>query len=715
MLTLTHKDINLLSCDYIKKNIKLLLSDDSDYQSFNKILYRGDFIPQSFTVGDILLQDTCFNQSSIQDNVWLMEVINFLLTSLVSSYRINIINISEVFDIIKNNLYKFLIFELDGKPLKDIIWNQEFINIAENIIRFSLFGKINNDISTHVEYNYWANKVVPELFQAKRVQIYELSLSDLLKISIASGATALDLKGSFSAAAAHSNVGIPFCDRLNDSIDEMVEYYYAELRKLANSPTPIFEMNRFIQMIENNSSVSIVYFTDDNFESYFDLLFIQQLLKEYDHLKISIVPKNGYHGNDTSYVDLLKFILPLNIYEDLNIFIEQGRLSISCYGPRMGAVNLFKLSNQVIDLITNCTFLVIKGCRAFELIQGGLNKPLFSAQIVLRDITEIMTGYDTSLSPILFSYLAPGEYAFFGVKPQHRRVKEFSNSRMAKVCLSTFKDHQKRLSLEKPEDIIFEFNRLMEVKANYSEDVLPLNVELNLLAEKLLAVTEKHYNQTCQQYSKLRGKEPDKSTKEHLDILIDYANKYSECQNKNLSLIDIGTGSGRDLKYASKKLGLKVFGIDNSNGFIGILDRLSEKNVIPRNSYTKADMRNLSFIPDESFDITRFNCSLLHLPIVDKGYMADLALEEGRRILKKRGLIYVQVKMGDGLQIVDTREGLGGRIFQMYSKELLIKLLERNGFNILLLNEFLYMDGREKRLYTIARKMIHYNISKNLF
>ena len=98
-------------------------------------------------------------------------------------------------------------------------------------------------------------------------------------------------------------------------------------------------------------------------------------------------------------------------------------------------------------------------------------------------------------------------------------------------------------------------------------------------------------------------------------------------------------------------------------------------------------MRDLPF-DNNSFDVVRQNASLLHLPVVAKGYTADKAIEENHRVLKENGLLYIFVKKGNGIQYVDTNEGLGGRIFQFYDEILIKNLVERNSFKILeIINE----------------------------
>ena len=238
-----------------------------------------------------------------------------------------------------------------------------------------------------------------------------------------------------------------------------------------------------------------------------------------------------------------------------------------------------------------------------------------------------------------------------------------------------------------PNDLVMELRNL-QTRLSLKEVSEPELKEANQIAEKLLDITKKTYDAVSERYAIIRGEKPHELHKKTWKKLLDLARirvKSGQLGDSKgyLTLLDIGTGSGRDIKYASKIPDLKIIGIDNSDGFIKILRELENKNEIPHGSFIKADMRDLSSFPDESFDIVRHNASLIHLPVIGPGYMADLALSESYRVLKDNGLIYISVKEGNGLKYVDTEEGLGGRIFQFHTMESIKELVGRNGFKII--------------------------------
>lgn len=129
------------------------------------------------------------------------------------------------------------------------------------------------------------------------------------------------------------------------------------------------------------------------------------------------------------------------------------------------------------------------------------------------------------------------------------------------------------------------------------------------------------------------------------------------------AILDIGSGSGRDLKRLCN-LGFDPQGLDTSIGLAEIA-----KQYAP---VTLGDMRAMPF-SDDSFDGVLAAASLLHLPAAD----AQIALAEIRRVLRPGGWLAIGVKEGQG-EIVDS----AGRFFHLYRAEVLDALLVEAGFVI---------------------------------
>jgi SAM-dependent methyltransferase len=113
------------------------------------------------------------------------------------------------------------------------------------------------------------------------------------------------------------------------------------------------------------------------------------------------------------------------------------------------------------------------------------------------------------------------------------------------------------------------------------------------------------------------------------------------------------------------------------------LSSLADQGLIAQDSFRKMDMRDLFGFVSETFDIVRHNATLLHLPLVTLGIGADQAVAESYRVLVNNGILFVSVKAGQGMELHDTGEGLGGRFFQYYSRDSLGELLSRSKFKVL--------------------------------
>lgn len=217
------------------------------------------------------------------------------------------------------------------------------------------------------------------------------------------------------------------------------------------------------------------------------------------------------------------------------------------------------------------------------------------------------------------------------------------------------------------------FNRLMEAK-EYEK--------ANQIAEKMVHETMISYNSISSQYRAARKEGMRESEVEMWRKSISYLKNIE----KETIFLDVGAGFGKDLEYANNELGVKTFGIDNSKEFIKILKERAARGDFASDLIFEGDMRKMDFFKDEMFDLVRSNASLLHLPVICKGYMADMAVSEFYRILKSGGILYLLLKKGSGLQVIDTNEQLGGRLYQLYDEQSIKDLLERNGFEIVFIN-----------------------------
>ena len=206
--------------------------------------------------------------------------------------------------------------------------------------------------------------------------------------------------------------------------------------------------------------------------------------------------------------------------------------------------------------------------------------------------------------------------------------------------------------------------------------------EINHLASEFLAITKQAYDDISINYSCADRTNVMDSIIEVYNTLFEMAEEVMNRPIQEMTVLDVGAGTGKDIKYMYSRGIKKVIGIDNSDGMISVLKEQERRKEIPENSFIKGDMLKFPF-PNCTFDIVRQNASLLHIPITTKGEMLDKAMQENNRVLKQNGILFISVKKGNGIQFIDTKEGFARRIFQMHTVESISKVIEENDFEIL--------------------------------
>jgi ubiquinone/menaquinone biosynthesis C-methylase UbiE len=153
-------------------------------------------------------------------------------------------------------------------------------------------------------------------------------------------------------------------------------------------------------------------------------------------------------------------------------------------------------------------------------------------------------------------------------------------------------------------------------------------------------------------------------------------------QGLRWQLLDIGAGNGRDLLRFAKEPDVNPVAVDNAKGMQDRLKAVTSEHGLSPASVIDADMRDLTAVAAATTHCVRHHASLHHLPLVRPGMGADAAVAEARRVLVRGGILYVLVRAGAGLVPIDTQEGMGPRVYQLYSTETLTGLLARNGFEV---------------------------------
>lgn len=138
------------------------------------------------------------------------------------------------------------------------------------------------------------------------------------------------------------------------------------------------------------------------------------------------------------------------------------------------------------------------------------------------------------------------------------------------------------------------------------------------------------------------------------------------------SIIDIGCGSGRDVKKFSQH-GFHVTGIDFSPSMIEIA-----KSHAPKATFKILDMHSLNL--EETFDAAWANASLLHIRKIH----LPKVLEKIFSVLNDNGLFYIKMKQGghEGVEI-DTRYDNLPKFYAYFEENELKSLLIEAGFDLL--------------------------------
>ncbi|MEU2901032.1 methyltransferase domain-containing protein [Streptomyces sp. NPDC001273] len=152
-------------------------------------------------------------------------------------------------------------------------------------------------------------------------------------------------------------------------------------------------------------------------------------------------------------------------------------------------------------------------------------------------------------------------------------------------------------------------------------------------------------------------------------------------------LLDVGAGYGRDVLRFAGEPDIEPVALENADGFVQYLRRAQDEGRIGPDGVVVTDMRDLGSIETGRFHSVRVHATLHHLPLVSYGLGADAAVAGFRRVLAPGGVLYVLVKAGSGVNVIDTGEGLGGRFFQLFTPDLLRQLLERHSFSVVQMEE----------------------------
>lgn len=216
-------------------------------------------------------------------------------------------------------------------------------------------------------------------------------------------------------------------------------------------------------------------------------------------------------------------------------------------------------------------------------------------------------------------------------------------------------------------------------------------VALRSAIDKLVNATIDSYEQMAVRYTALHGDKPSIADRRHLKVLLNEVRRrvrlgQVKVTGRRWRLLDVGAGPGRDLTFlVSTTDDLDAVAVEMCPTFLKMLRGAENRGRVLSPPY-ELDMRRLTGIPAASYACVRHHATLHHLPLLWRGMGADEAVAESYRVVQPGGILYTLVKRGNGMRIVDTNEGLGSRLFQLYTPEMINELLIRNGFRVIRLD-----------------------------
>ncbi|MCX5656647.1 MAG: ARMT1-like domain-containing protein, partial [Candidatus Omnitrophica bacterium] len=168
----------------------------------------------------------------------------------------------------------------------------------------------------------------------------------------------------------------------------------------------------------DKETFNLGYFTDNNGEIMFDLLFIRELLNSNlnPKLRITIIPKRVHVGNDVTYSMLLDILSPKFDVKDYFSAIRPGnpdsKVIIAKDGPYLQGVDF--RDKRLYDTVNLMDTVLFKGQGNFKTSQG-LKKPRYYVFMVKSLAVEIATGLfgpkgndKTTMGPLIFCYIDSG-------------------------------------------------------------------------------------------------------------------------------------------------------------------------------------------------------------------------------------------------------------------------------------------------------------------
>lgn len=396
-------------------------------------LFGSDYFPGTFAIGEMAQNpDFLCGDTSIGYEPWVRREIRRDIDAIRRVGRLDACptgGFNTEDDVLELLSHKFE----DGRRLCDMIALQEYTDVFRRLILALLLGKTECEVNTYKELNEMGGAIALAIVAG----LDEWPLPELLKMSLAAGLLGLNLKTSAAATSQIHTPGIIPLDLCRSSAEQVSGVFY-RLSQKAEEGMVLDYWQDFEKQVLCDQTKTLVVFTDDYIETVFDLKFVERQLDHNSNLTVSLIPRAWRYGNDASYEDVMR-LLDKPVFRALKLQIKHGRLEICPDGPRLGTVNGLKISQSVADRLKRCDAVLVKGARAYEMLQG-MGKPAYFGFAVCREISEAVTGIDAETGALVFIRQQPYQRTFSGFRDRRMRPREFRPGRTSFLCRVTAKD-----------------------------------------------------------------------------------------------------------------------------------------------------------------------------------------------------------------------------------------------------------------------------------
>ncbi|MFC1571871.1 hypothetical protein ACFL31_04920 [Candidatus Margulisiibacteriota bacterium] len=314
----------------------------------------------------------------------------------------------------------------DGRPLHDLIPNQNYIDYIRRIIGLYLFQDADKVFHTEREYNDISREVSLAIITDKlaiksgqRIQLKDLH--SLMVFSIFASVIGLDMKCSHCATSEISRKNTAFFYGYDNS-QERNDAVWNWMRKKAADTSifsdQLFRWNKYADLVLERPC-KLVFFPDDLAETVLNLYRLQGEMRFNPDLRVTIIPRRGRFHNDASFEDIM-LLLDEPCFAEARRLLDQKKLVVCDQGPRGGGVEAPKLSQKAAEAAAAADVVYINGSRSYELMATGMRKPTFGAHAISREFSTSLLGADAEkgIPCLTFFWMFPD---FWGFRQRHLR------------------------------------------------------------------------------------------------------------------------------------------------------------------------------------------------------------------------------------------------------------------------------------------------------